>query len=83
MLPDYNTTRGCALATATPPPICNVLAVPRTTLNLQANRRTSKNKWTSKQHTDLAERMNSIHKFGVLNQANGWSNRHTRSPGSS
>ena len=61
VLPDYNTTRGCALATATPPPICVVPAVPRTTLNLQANRRTSKNKWTSKQHTDLAQRISLIH----------------------
>jgi hypothetical protein len=34
-------------------------------LNLQANRRTSKNKGTSKQHTDLAQRINLIHtKFG-------------------
>ena len=61
MLPDYNTTRGCALATITPPPICIILDVPRTTLNLQANRRTSNNKWTRKQHTDLAPRMNPIH----------------------
>ena len=51
----------CALATLTPPPICVVLAVPRTTLNLQANRRTNKNKWTSKQYTDLAQRVNLIH----------------------
>ena len=61
VLSDYNTTRGCALATVTPPLICVVLAVPRTILNPQANQRTSKNKWTSKQHTDLAQRMNLIH----------------------
>ena len=64
VLPDYNTTRAAlrrALATVTPPPICVVLAVPRTTLNLQAIRRTSRNKWTSKQHTDLAQRINLIH----------------------
>jgi hypothetical protein len=65
MLPDYNTTRGYALATVTPPLICVVLAVLRTTLNLQANRRISKNKWISKQHTDLAQGINLIHtKFG-------------------
>jgi len=34
----------CVLATVTPPLICVVLAAPRTTLNLQANRRTRKNK---------------------------------------
>jgi hypothetical protein len=60
VLPDHNTTTGCALVTVAPPPICVVLAMPRTILNLQANRRTSKNKWISKQHTDLAQRMNPI-----------------------
>jgi hypothetical protein len=58
VLPDYNTTRGCALATVIPPPICAILAIPRTTLNLQANRETGKNKQTSKQHTDLAQGIN-------------------------
>jgi hypothetical protein len=61
VMPDYNTTRGCALATVTLPPICAIFAMPRTTLNLQANRRTSKNKWTSKQHTDLAQGKILIH----------------------
>jgi hypothetical protein len=37
VLPYYNTTRGYALALVTPPLICAALAVPRTTLNLQAN----------------------------------------------
>jgi hypothetical protein len=68
------TTRGCALVKVTPPPICVVLVVPTTTFNLQANQRTSKNKWTSKQHTDLAQMINLTHEDGILNQANGWSN---------
>ena len=74
----------CALATVTPPPICVVLVVPGTTLNLQENRRTSKNKWTRKEHTDLAQRINLIHtKLGFWIEQIGWSNRHTRLQGSS
>jgi hypothetical protein len=61
VVPDYNNTRGYALAAVTPPPICIVLAVLRTILNLQANQRTSKNKWTSKHHIDLAQWINLIH----------------------
>ena len=70
-MPDYNTTRGCALATVTPSPICDVLYVARTILNLQANRRISKNKWTRKQQIDLAQRLNPVHtSFGLKKQAN-------------
>ena len=41
MLPDYKTTWGYTLATVTLPPICVVLTVTRTTLNLQAKSRSS------------------------------------------
>ena len=62
MLPDYNTTRETLrLSDSYAASNLCFLAVPRTTLNLQANQSISKNKWTSKQHTDLAQRIDLIH----------------------
>jgi hypothetical protein len=59
---DYNTIRGCALATVIPPPICCCSCCAKNNLE-PASKSKSKQEQVDKQtvHTELAQGINLIH----------------------
>jgi hypothetical protein len=62
---------------------CDVLAMPRTPLKLLATENKQEQDKQVNNSRKSSQRLKLNHELGVLNQANGWSNRHKRSPGSS
>jgi hypothetical protein len=67
VLLDYNNQQGrCTLATVTLAPICCYSCRAKNNFEPANNRRTSKNKWTSKQRIDHPRVEIWNHEFGVL-----------------
>ena len=78
MLPDYNTTRA-ALHLSDSYTASNLCYSCCAKNNLEpASKSKNKQEQVDKQttHRPCPENESDTHKFGVLNQANGWSNRH-------